>query len=109
MLQVLDEHTPDSVRQRPKLRYIPRVAVLVLICGLGGAISNVGAILALFGGMANACVTFVLPVVFHMMLFNDWKWLSKQAALHIAIIVFSSVAALLATLGALEDLLRGGE
>ena len=83
---------------------------IALICGVGGAVTNVGAILALFGGIANACVTFVLPIIYWMMMFRaQWHWKSRQTALHCGIVIFSSIAAVLSTVSAAEELLLGGE
>lgn len=104
VLQVLEEYTPDKIKKAPKLQYVPRVAVLLLICGLGGALSNVSAILALFGGASNACVTFVLPIVFNMSMFRNWQWRSWRTALNLSILAASTAAAILATLFAAIDL-----
>ena len=94
-----------SLRQRTCLLSI-RVAVVLMLCAAGGIIANVGALLALFGGLANAAVTFILPIVFHMSLFRSKiQWWSIATLLQVLIILAATVAGSLATYSAARDLL----
>jgi amino acid permease len=107
VLQILDERLPEKLRSQRRVHLASRFLVIVATCVAGGVSDNVGALVALFGGLANAVVTFVLPVIFHEVYFFDASAprVSLKRVANGILVVVAAVAAILATLGAINDLL----
>lgn len=109
MLQSMDSFLPSFVVNRRPIQVGFRIVLLWAICLMGGYVDNVGALVALFGGLANAAVTFVLPCVFFLMNFYPQGplkhlYTTGQGALISVILVLAATGGILATIVAIQDL-----